>query len=258
MNPNTVLEQKKIEQFEEAIKKVYTTFPNYQKMNSFQKLYENMNFFGNTVIILIDHINFKCIYVSKNVLEVLGSSAVEIMKFRSNLFSFVHWSHLGFAYRYLQIERKINPHINSSNIYHKQFYVGGITIKHKDGRKLRGFYKGKHLIVNKTNLPELSIVMGRDYTHFFKGAGYWIRMKTETHSYCYFSKGPKKEFSDLISPSELEVLKLIAAQKSSKEISQILHISKDTVDTHRKNMINRTGLINTTALVHVCKDMSIL
>ncbi len=100
--------------------------------------------------------------------------------------------------------------------------------------------------------------MGRDYSHFFKGKGYWIRMKAPDHSYCYFSNGRKKEFTELISPSELEVLKLIAEQKSSKEISNLLYISKDTVDSHRKNMINRTGLVNTTALVHICKEMDIL
>jgi len=258
MSIHSIKEEKKIDQFEQAVKSVYTEFPDYKKMDAMQQLYSSMDFFGNTVIMLIDHVKFRCTYISKNVKEVLGIPAKEVMTSRSSLFPYIDWTHLGFAYRYLQVEKKINPHLNEQNIFQKEIFIGGINIKHQDGRMLRGFYKGKHLITNKDNLPELSLVMGRDYSHFFKGTGYWIRMKTPKHSYCYFSKGKKKEYSDLVSPSELEVLKLIAEQKSSKEISNLLHLSKDTVDSHRKNMINRTGLINTTALVHICKEMGIL
>jgi len=257
MSTNSTKEEK-INQFEQAVKSVYTEFPNQKKMDELHRLYSSMNFFGNTVILLIDHLNFKCTYISENVQEVLGVSAKEVMSSRSNLFPYIDWAHLGFAYRYLQVEKKITPHLNKQSIFRKEIFIGGINIRHQDGRRLRGFYKGKHLIANKDNLPELSIVMGKDYSHFFKGKGYWIRMKTPEYGYCYFSRGKKKEFTDLVSPSELEVLKLIAEQKSSKEISELLHISKDTVDSHRKNMINRTGLINTTALVHICKEMDIL
>jgi DNA-binding CsgD family transcriptional regulator len=48
---------------------------------------------------------------------------------------------------------------------------------------------------------------------------------------------------------EKQVLKLLIEGKLSKEISSILNISKQTVDTHRKNMIHKKDLSNTGELI---------
>jgi len=45
------------------------------------------------------------------------------------------------------------------------------------------------------------------------------------------------------------VLTLLIEGKLSKEISRILKISKQTVDTHRKNMLHKKHLNNTGELV---------
>lgn len=47
---------------------------------------------------------------------------------------------------------------------------------------------------------------------------------------------------------ELEVLKLIAMQYTSDEISKQLFIAKSTVDTHRKNLINKLNVKNAVGL----------
>jgi DNA-binding CsgD family transcriptional regulator len=48
---------------------------------------------------------------------------------------------------------------------------------------------------------------------------------------------------------EREVLRLLIEGKLSKEISDILKISKQTVDTHRKNMLHKKNLNNTSELI---------
>jgi DNA-binding NarL/FixJ family response regulator len=48
---------------------------------------------------------------------------------------------------------------------------------------------------------------------------------------------------------EKEVLKLIAEEKSSKEIAELLHISARTVDHHRANLMAKLNLKNTVALI---------
>jgi DNA-binding CsgD family transcriptional regulator len=48
---------------------------------------------------------------------------------------------------------------------------------------------------------------------------------------------------------EKEVLKLLIDGKLSKEISYLLNISKQTVDTHRKNMLHKKNLNNTSELI---------
>ena len=53
-----------------------------------------------------------------------------------------------------------------------------------------------------------------------------------------------------LSPREKEVLKLIAAGKSRKEIGRILNISVRTLDTHRTNILLKLGCKSTAELVH--------
>ena len=48
---------------------------------------------------------------------------------------------------------------------------------------------------------------------------------------------------------EKQVLKLLIEGKLSKEISCILNISKQTVDTHRKNMLHKNNLSSTGELI---------
>ena len=40
---------------------------------------------------------------------------------------------------------------------------------------------------------------------------------------------------------EKEILQLVAKGKTSKEIGELLHISKHTVDTHRRKILEKTG-----------------
>lgn len=52
-----------------------------------------------------------------------------------------------------------------------------------------------------------------------------------------------------LSEREMEILKLICAQKTNKEIADALFISKRTVDGHRMHLIEKTGARNTAGLV---------
>ena len=47
---------------------------------------------------------------------------------------------------------------------------------------------------------------------------------------------------DVLTPRELEVLKLIAEARTSKEIGEILFISIKTVERHRQNILDKLGM----------------
>jgi DNA-binding NarL/FixJ family response regulator len=60
----------------------------------------------------------------------------------------------------------------------------------------------------------------------------------------------KKRLSDIpLSARELEVLKLISQEYSNPEIAAKLFISVRTVDTHRRNLLEKLGVKNTAGLV---------
>lgn len=53
----------------------------------------------------------------------------------------------------------------------------------------------------------------------------------------------------ILSYREKEVLMLIMQGKTSREIAEILFISKTTVDTHRRNILEKTGARNSNELI---------
>lgn len=58
------------------------------------------------------------------------------------------------------------------------------------------------------------------------------------------------EKNQLLSKREKEVLHLMAEGQLSKQIAKSLHISKHTVDSHRKNLLRKTGAVSTAELVN--------
>ena len=59
----------------------------------------------------------------------------------------------------------------------------------------------------------------------------------------------KKIQSSTLTPREIEVLKLITDEKSTKEIAELLFISDRTVETHRKSILRKTGCTSLVGLV---------
>ena len=58
----------------------------------------------------------------------------------------------------------------------------------------------------------------------------------------YVERGGNDAHFDILTPRELEVLKLIAEAHTSKEIAQQLFISVKTVERHRQNILDKLGL----------------
>ena len=97
-----------------------------------------------------------------------------------------------------------------------------------------------------------------EITHLVKGNHYWFRLECGGNTLAYVQQKGKKLFKDILSERERQILKLIAKNKSSQDIAKRMNISKLTVETHRKNMIKRTGSKDSTALTHICKMSNLL
>lgn len=59
---------------------------------------------------------------------------------------------------------------------------------------------------------------------------------------------PEDSYFSTLTDRELDVLKLIATQLTTAEISEVLHISANTVETHRKNLISKLNVKNVVGL----------
>jgi len=58
----------------------------------------------------------------------------------------------------------------------------------------------------------------------------------------HLSQGAANERTQILTPREIEILKLIAEAHSAKEIADMLVLSVKTVDRHRANILDKLGL----------------
>jgi len=63
-----------------------------------------------------------------------------------------------------------------------------------------------------------------------------------------------QEIIDCFTERELEIIKLIGQYKIAGQIAEELCLSKHTVDTHRKNILEKSGLHKTTELVVFARE----
>jgi DNA-binding NarL/FixJ family response regulator len=59
---------------------------------------------------------------------------------------------------------------------------------------------------------------------------------------------PDAPFSRL-SPREIQIVQLVAESKSNKEVSNLLHLSVKTVESHRAHIMEKLGIHSVTELV---------
>ena len=64
--------------------------------------------------------------------------------------------------------------------------------------------------------------------------------------------------SIVLTRREKEVLKLIADGMTNNEIAQTLFISATTIDTHRKNLLEKFEAKNTALLIRMATQMQII
>ena len=68
----------------------------------------------------------------------------------------------------------------------------------------------------------------------------------------------ESEESQLLTPRETEIVKLIAEDYSNKEIAEKLFISERTVETHRKNILRKTGTSSAIGLLKWAREHGVL
>ena len=69
----------------------------------------------------------------------------------------------------------------------------------------------------------------------------------------------RTEFTpNMLSPREKDVLKLLCESYTSKEIGDKLDISFNTVNVHRKNLLQKLGATNTSGLVKMAIELGLV
>jgi DNA-binding NarL/FixJ family response regulator len=66
------------------------------------------------------------------------------------------------------------------------------------------------------------------------------------------------EKGSLLTPREIEIIRLIARELTTAEISRQLFLSEHTIDTHRKNIARKTGVKSVVGLLNYAREHGLL
>ncbi len=214
----------------------------------------------NTVRLLFDHVNFKVLHVSDNVQHVLGYPVKDFMEstmlFPPKLFTSEHCNFL-----YVWLQWAFSCHYKHGNCDKSRQIMCGIKVKHREGHIMRLLFRQFCLEKTAEGLPIISAISLNDISHLMNVDFYWGRIESgdENNTIHYLISTDKKDVPyDIFTEREKDILRYLAQNIESKEIAKQLFISHHTVDNHRRNMLNKIGARDTTALVQICKMTGII
>jgi len=224
------------------------------------------NFYSNSpsVAFIYNHKSTSYDYFSPNIKKVMG---YENKKFQDGGLKFsmslVHPDHVKIY------NRQVLPMMfKYYSIYAFKGKVKDLVftytfkIKREDGEYIWALHYMNSIKVNKWGIPVLTLVNITDITSLKKddNIDFSVSVKEEDAitktilSRVYATKNNMPNFSD----REIEILSLMAQGRRSKEIAEELCISKHTVSTHRKNMMEKASVKNSYELIHLARTKGLI
>jgi DNA-binding CsgD family transcriptional regulator len=251
----------------DIIKNTYSVYFGEQEKEDI--LINNDNFINefsrneNSIKLVFDLVNTKFLSVSDNFESMTGYKVEDVLKLN-----------IGFILNVLTLDHFLFPYVwvtwisgiykKTGNLDNLKITFCGMKAKHKNGqvRRILIRYSPIEVLNNtKDGVSKTATMTIDDVTHLYKADFYWARAEFGLHEkqhHHLLSTNKKDIPHDIISEREKDVLHHIARGMESKEIAQTLLISHHTVDNHRRNMIARTGIKDTTGLAQICKMCGII
>jgi DNA-binding CsgD family transcriptional regulator len=227
-----------------------------------QLLLDSFSSNDDSVKIIFDQTNFKALAISDNVEAMLGYSIFDFNKYNTVLlYSVIDSKHLSFFSEV--IKWAISNEIYAKKNIEKKFRLTlcGLKVLLSNGKTERLLMRySPHYFADSHN-ADIAIITLNNISFMTKSDFCWGHMafgKDYMFRNYMLSTDTKNHDADIISEREKDVLKLITEGFESKEIAEQLFISINTVEKHRKNMLARTGLRDTTALVQISKMCGII
>lgn len=214
------------------------------------------------VIAIISMKNYDHLYVSPNVKELVGYTAEEepslgILKYISML----TYDHLTFPITAGRWYLKWLKETAFENKVNQRIVFVGSKMKHRNGKVLRTLIQTSHLKEDQKRNPVIIINTVQDIAHLMKDDFWWMRFSCGEDSSIiryYHSESGKTFDGDILSDREKDILLLIQQGHDSPHIAEELSLSVATVQTHRRNMLARTGMRDITGLLQVAIAVGII
>lgn len=210
---------------------------------------------NNQFFVVSDYLNMKIIYANSLCEKMLGIKPEELDAFR-----FIDATHPDDVQRHLQGRAKL---INMA----KDLYMAekgtailstNLRLRNPEGGYSQTLFQDYLYYVT---IPYKTVFLLQVNTNI----DWWIPAKNRFHYYLgndlEMYRYPDNELLNTgipFSPREFEILQLISAEMSSEQIAEKLFLSINTVSTHRKNIIDKTGKRNISEVIYELMEKGLL
>lgn len=221
------------------------------------KIIEKYSYNKNRYYVLFSLADFSPVYVSANI-EQHGYTQKEFCQLTTtDVFKAFYWKQLSIALKITQWFKRFKKTVRDFGRNGDEIILFGVKLIGKQQKIKTFLIKGRWISMNNPNKCTYAFLEVEEIGDIYKTDDWWGEYKALRGNHnmvrYYFSSGRKKDTADLFSIREWDVLNLIIEGKDSSEIGQLLKISVETVKKHRKNMIARIGVKDTTSLIQLLK-----
>jgi DNA-binding CsgD family transcriptional regulator len=240
---------------------------NHPDISSIKKLYDEESLEAlskntNTFIAIVNLRTYNRIFMSKNVVDIfeIENETNPLL----GILQYVKFMTLDHAFFPIIAGRYYVKFLNSINYEEKinqRVVFVGPKIKNRFGKVSRLFVQTANLDEDEKRNPINLVNSIQDIAHLMKDDFWWMRFsygESPQKIKYYHSDIGKATDGDILSDREKDILRLIYEGIDSPEIANMLNITTATVHTHRRNMLNRTGMKDTTALVQIAFWMGMI
>jgi DNA-binding CsgD family transcriptional regulator len=207
----------------------------------------------------------KVLYMSDNYLDVLGYNCTEE---EYKKWSTLYWMRdLPFAQSWffmqmslffkntVQVKLKTASHAKSLN-----WYMHNFKLKPPKSELRHISLTGSGLEFTADGSMVVMMLIIKDVGNLIKeNSSWWAEFQINgIEKFVFHQNETKFKKGSILSEREKDILQLIIKNKESKQIAEQLNISPQTVDKHRKNMIEMTGAKDTSCLMKICEIGNII
>ncbi len=207
--------------------------------------------FASTCLAIIDHSDLSYKYLSPTVKDFTGYGVEEFLPKGPAFFMSLSDN----MYLINPVIEKISGLVmalpREERIHFHLFYDFRIT--KADGQKISMYQQTIPLALNDEGYPYLMLCVVSDVTKFKKDTSinYRATLNLPGQPIKVLLSGCIGEAADPLTEREKEIVIQLADGMDSQGIADKLFIAEDTVRTHRKNMLEKTGAKNTVHLVRM-------
>lgn len=207
---------------------------------------------GRSFVIIANTYNWDLELITGDSLSLTGYTSEEIKdmsgEFVVNYMDPAHSEYMFSAIRAFMDYSNACDENERDRIFAVYFY----SATRKSGEKLVIQHQSIPLIFDENKVPYIFCNIYSDITYLeprnVPQAIMVNKVRDEIFHYNPLVKSLEKR-EEIFSEREKEIIRYLGMGYTSKQIASILHISIDTVRTHRKNILSKAGINNTASLV---------